>query len=105
MTVKELRQKTNLSQRQFADMFHVSVSNIQHWEQGVSTPPDYVLFMMEQILNNDNCSFNMDMHDRKIFETAIDTFEENLKCGELKHYHSIIHSVALATKVNFNKTK
>ena len=49
MTLKELRKTMNMSQRKFADHFGIPVTNIQHWEQGVSRPPDYVLAMMVRI--------------------------------------------------------
>jgi putative transcriptional regulator len=50
MTVKEMRKSAGLTQQKFGDMFHISVVNIGHWEQGVATPPPYVTYMMEQIL-------------------------------------------------------
>jgi putative transcriptional regulator len=50
MTIKELRKSTNLSQSKFAKKFGVSVGTLAHWEQGVRTPPSYVVSMMETIL-------------------------------------------------------
>lgn len=48
--IKELRQMTGLSQSKFGEKFSISVSNIQHWEQGISIPPKYVVGMMEDLL-------------------------------------------------------
>ena len=48
--IKELRQITGLSQSKFAEKFSIGVSNIQHWEQGVSVPPEYVVGMMKDLL-------------------------------------------------------
>lgn len=50
MTVAELRRGTKLSQRQFAELFGIPVRTLQQWEQGKSTPPAYVLSMMERLL-------------------------------------------------------
>ena len=51
ISIKELRQKTGLSQSKFAAKFNIAPINISHWETGVSTPPPYVIFMMEKIIN------------------------------------------------------
>lgn len=48
MSIKEFREKTKLSQSQFADRFGISVRTVQKWEQGQSTPPQYVLSMIEK---------------------------------------------------------
>lgn len=50
MTVKELRAKTGLSQSKFAARFGVPVRTLQNWEQGHQIPPDYVVAMMQEIL-------------------------------------------------------
>lgn len=42
-TIKELRTQTGLSQAKFANLIEVPVANIKNWEQGVSSPPEYVL--------------------------------------------------------------
>ena len=51
MTIKELRKKTNMSQSKFAKKFNIPVGTLAHWEQGVRTPPSYVIFMIETILD------------------------------------------------------
>lgn len=48
--VKSLRQQTGLSQSKFAGFFEIPVSTLQYWEQGLRTPPVYVVNMMETIL-------------------------------------------------------
>lgn len=49
MTIKELRESTGLSQSQFAEKFHIPVGTLQHWEQGVRKPPEYVLYMLYEL--------------------------------------------------------
>ncbi len=51
MTVKELRAKTGLSQSRFAAHFELPVRTLQDWEQERREPPDYVVAMMERILD------------------------------------------------------
>ena len=47
MTIKEMRQKTYLSQNKFAKLLDIPVANIAKWEQGVSAPPEYVVKLIE----------------------------------------------------------
>lgn len=50
MTIKEMREKTGLSQNQFAVMVGIPVANIQFWEEGKRKPPEYVLNLLEFFL-------------------------------------------------------
>lgn len=50
MTIKEMREKTGLSQNQFAVMVGIPVANIQYWEQGKRKPPEYVVNLLEFFL-------------------------------------------------------
>ena len=50
MLIKELRKITGLSQTAFAKKFHIPVGTLSHWEQGVRTPPDYVVYMLSRII-------------------------------------------------------
>jgi predicted transcriptional regulator len=50
MSVKEIRLQTGMSQNKFAEMFTIPVSTLRDWEQGRRTPSDYVVNMMQKIL-------------------------------------------------------
>lgn len=50
MSIRELRKQTGWSQRKFASYFDIPVVNVQHWEQGVSKPPVYVVLLIERVL-------------------------------------------------------
>lgn len=54
MKLKELRDRTGLSQSKFAEYFGISVRNIQEWEQERKTPPPYLVALLERIWNNEN---------------------------------------------------
>lgn len=51
MTIRELRDRTGLSQSGFSRKFGIPVATLQHWEQGVSSPPSYVPGLIEKILD------------------------------------------------------
>ena len=50
MTIFKMRKITGLSQTKFAEYLNIPVYNIQHWEQGVRQPPEYVIKLIERIL-------------------------------------------------------
>ena len=52
-TVKELRKMTNMSQNKFASYLEIPVANIQHWEQGVSAPPSYLIALISRVMKHD----------------------------------------------------
>lgn len=53
MTIKELREKTGLSQSKFAEYLNISVRTVQYWEQEKRTPPEYVTELIEYKLRNE----------------------------------------------------
>ena len=53
MTIKELREKTGLSQSQFATKYKVSIRQIQTWEQGIRNVPESTLYLLERCIKED----------------------------------------------------
>ena len=53
ITIKELRERTGLSQSKFAAYFEIPVRTLQEWEQERRTPPDYVVKLMWKIWNSE----------------------------------------------------
>lgn len=49
--LKQLRSECGLSQNKFAKLFHMSARTLQHWEQGERKPPEYIVDMMEKIID------------------------------------------------------
>lgn len=47
MTIKEIRELTGLTQKQFAEKYHITFSSIRNWESGHRTCPDYVAELLE----------------------------------------------------------
>ena len=53
MKIEEIRKITRLSQRQFANRFGIPVGTLRNWEQGISSPPDYVFQMIFASIRRD----------------------------------------------------
>ena len=51
--IKELRNTTNMSQNKFASYLGIPVANIQHWEQGVTNPPNYLVALISRVMKHD----------------------------------------------------
>lgn len=47
MTIKEIRKLTGLTQKQFAEKYHINFSNIRNWEIGHRNCPEYVMELLE----------------------------------------------------------
>lgn len=57
--IKQLRKQTGLSQAEFAKKFHISKGTLTNWEQGLRTPPEYVLFIIETLLKQEEALNNI----------------------------------------------
>lgn len=53
MTVKEIRALTGLTQRKFAEKYHIPFITVQSWEQGVRHAPPYVLELLQFKVESD----------------------------------------------------
>ena len=63
--IKDLREKTGLSQRKFAEKFNIPVANLQSWEQGINKPLDYVVSMIRTILEQEKKIEELENERRK----------------------------------------
>ena len=60
MTINEIRQKLNLSQKEFAEFCQIPVGTIQHWEQECRKPPDYVVkLILDKIVSDPEVEENV----------------------------------------------
>lgn len=51
--MKALRAKTGLSQQKFGMLFKIAAINVANWEQGLAKPPEYVIYMLERLIEID----------------------------------------------------
>lgn len=52
--IKELRDATGMTQKEFANMYGIPLSTLRKWEQGESSPAPYVLNLLTQTIPNFN---------------------------------------------------
>ena len=50
MCAQSAEKKTRLSQSKFSAKFGIPVRTLQQWEQGISSPPEYLVRMMAYIM-------------------------------------------------------
>ena len=53
MTIREMRERLADTQSEFSARYNIPVRTIQNWENGVRTPPDYVIALLEQNVKRD----------------------------------------------------
>lgn len=51
ISIRALRQRTQMTQPQFAERFHLNLSALQSWEQGRSRTPEYVVYLIGRVLD------------------------------------------------------
>lgn len=54
MTVKEIRSKLGLSQKEFAEYMNIPKRTIQSWEQNYRNMPNYVMGLILRVLKLEN---------------------------------------------------
>ena len=52
MTIKEMREKLEMTQDSFSRTYNIPKRTIQNWESGKRTPPPYVLEMLENAIKH-----------------------------------------------------
>lgn len=53
MTFKELRRASGMTLKEFAEFFGISQRTVENWGCGRTTPPDYLIRLMEYRLKNE----------------------------------------------------
>ena len=49
--IKEIRLTTGLTQKEFAEKYHIPYGNLLNWEQLRVREPEYVAYMLEKIIS------------------------------------------------------
>lgn len=53
MPFKELREKSGMSRKQFAEYFNIPYRTVQNWELGLRVCPEYLLDLMQYKLEKE----------------------------------------------------
>lgn len=72
--IRELRDLTGMSQREFAAMYGIPVSTLRKWEQGEATPAPYVVNLLARTLPGINPSL-----EKIIDQTGTDYYYDKLR--------------------------
>jgi transcriptional regulator with XRE-family HTH domain len=56
MDIKEMRKSTNMTQREFANKYHIPVQTLKQWESDPQSsshrrPPDYVIYLLDRLIH------------------------------------------------------
>lgn len=51
--IKDIRLSTGLSQKEFAQKYHISIKSLQNWEQDRRTPPESTVYMLRKIVEEE----------------------------------------------------
>lgn len=57
--IKLLREKTKMTQRQFANTFNIPLSTLRKWEQGESNPAPYLVKLISKLININNSDLQL----------------------------------------------
>ena len=79
--IKELRLSLGLSQREFSSQYCIPLSTLCKWEQGVSSPPDYVISLIARTVPSLNSSLVEIIGDRGnvfYYDSIKKTISDNL---------------------------
>lgn len=69
MGIKELRIKTNMTQKEFAEYFSIPQRTIENWEGGQRKPPEYVLELIKYKIEKERLGMTKDLGEFKLKET------------------------------------
>ena len=59
-TILELRKRTGLSQKKFAEKYHLGLRALQSWEQGWRNTPESILYMVQKLIESENSDMTDD---------------------------------------------
>ena len=110
-TIKELRENLGLSQSKFAERFYLSVRTLQNWEQGYRETPEYVIKLIEKIIESE--VMNMEYKKAYIGQDDIDELKDiqnkiiQIKSGreDINILHSNLDNLLILTEILLNGVK
>ena len=74
MTIKELRTKTGMTQKQFSEYLNIPNRTIEDWESERRKPPIYVIELIEDKINGDGFGkavFGLDNEEQKAHDKLL----------------------------------
>ena len=87
-SIRDLRDAAGLTQKAFAEAFGIPLSTLTKWEQGVSSPPPYVITLLAQALRGTHahlkeiCCANGTIYYDELQKTVSDSIGNEIKISE-----------------------
>lgn len=60
--ISEIRKKNKMTQKEFAEKYNIPIRTIQKWERNGSTPPDYVIELLDKSIFMENTELFMECY-------------------------------------------
>jgi len=98
--IKSIREKTGMSRRAFHETFGIPERTIQSWEDGVRTPPAYIIKMLKKQVD-DYCDHTNDVHKYFVdfmhycFIMSRDEYIDYVRMEAYSYYHDCDGEVTL----------
>lgn len=73
--IRELRDATGMTQKEFANMYDIPISTLRKWEQGEASPAPYVLRLLAKTLP----SVNVALCEIRATDEIVYYYDENKK--------------------------
>ena len=54
--IKEIRECSGLTQKAFAEKYEIPQRTLESWEAENRTPPNYVIKLLERVVQEDRCT-------------------------------------------------
>lgn len=95
--IKSLREKTKMSQRQFAQAFDIPLSTLRKWEQKEAKPSDYIIKLISRVIYIDDPELKLIKgNDRDYYYDAVN----NVVYDGLSNSIKIKHDLSTIKKQN-----
>ena len=59
MNIRDIRKHTGLTQKDFAELYHISLPTLRRWEQNVTKPPVYLVELLKNVTHYKDESLNV----------------------------------------------
>ncbi len=99
MDIKKIRNSINMSQKEFSNYFGIPTGTLRNWEQGISSPPDYVFNMIYAAIRRDKM---INVETMK-FEKMLDELAELVGNGIEKFSEAT--QTSFGTKIFYDEKK
>ena len=82
MTIRDIRKNTGLTQKEFAELYHISLPTLRRWEQDVNKAPVYLVELLKAVTHyGDDSPSAFEGEESKYYYDAVSCTVQNT-CGD-----------------------